>query len=122
VLRDYQFLSILHTKRVMTIDFIYDADCPNVDAARENLAQALLNTRMPPTWTEWDRANDATPAKLRRFGSPTILINGSDIAGVAASASASCCRIYDGAAGAATGAPPVSLIEAALRIAAHPGS
>jgi len=27
-------------------------------------------------WTEWDRADSRTPETLRRYGSPTVLVNG----------------------------------------------
>jgi len=97
-----------------TIEFIYQPDCPNVEAARAALRQALVETGRVPRWREWDSTAPTSPAHARAYGSPTILVNGVDIAGVEP-ADAPACRIYRDAAARPTGIPPTELIRAALR-------
>lgn len=96
------------------IEFIYDPDCPNVTAARAALAQALRDARLPPTWCEWNRDDPQSPAYARAYGSPTLLIDGRDVAGFTPAGEATSCRIYTDATGAVRGVPPVKLIRAAL--------
>ena len=45
----------------MRIELIYDADCPNVAAARSALIRAFMQTGMNARWTEWDRAAPESP-------------------------------------------------------------
>jgi hypothetical protein len=96
-----------------TVELIYDRDCPNVPPARENLLRALNLAGYPLRWREWDRADANAPAYARACGSPTILINKKDVAGVSAADAASC-RIYINDQGTKQGIPPVSLIVSAL--------
>jgi hypothetical protein len=103
---------------MMQIDFIYDADCPAADDARANLRETLLRANLAPRWVEWERSSPATPESMRAFGSPTILINGCDVAGNEAAGAASC-RVYQTRPGQLAAVPPVELIAAALS-AAHP--
>lgn len=102
-----------------TIEFIYEPTCPNVEATRAALRQALLENGKPPVWREWDSTAPTSPAHARAYGSPTILINGADIASVAPS-HAPACRIYRDAGGRASGVPSVELIGAALRVPKKP--
>lgn len=95
------------------VELIYDSDCPNVPRARENLLRAFHQAGITPRWQEWDRSDTAAPARVLSFGSPTVLVEGRDVAGTAPS-DAACCRIYRGAWGENPGAPPVTLIAAAL--------
>jgi hypothetical protein len=103
-----------------SIELVYDQDCPNVDRARAAIRQALVALGAPLTWREWDCAADATPVSLRVLGSPTILVNGRDVA-CADSAElqpdASSCRIYRDDCGCVCGAPSVELILGALTTA-----
>ena len=94
------------------IDLIISHDCPNVNAARQALRRALEECGDGTTWREWQTADPAAPAYARGYGSPTILVDGVDVSGVAAEASADCCRVYhdDGI----SGVPPVRAIVAAL--------
>jgi mercuric ion transport protein len=69
----------------------------------------------PPRWLEWDRAEAATPLELRRYGSPTILINGCDVAGTEPASADSNCRLYGTPSGGLAGVPSMGLIAAALR-------
>ncbi len=96
-----------------TIELIYDRDCPNVPRARENLLRAFGQARLTPRWREWDRADAEAPEHVRAYGSPTVLMNGKDVA-ESNTADAACCRIYAGGDGKYEGAPPVALIAAAL--------
>ncbi len=96
-----------------TVELIYDSDCPNVPRARENLLRAFGQTGLAPRWQEWDRADADAPAHVRAYGSPTILVDGRDVAGATA-ADAACCRIYTNDQGGKQGVPPVTLIVAAL--------
>ncbi|MFZ5479494.1 MAG: MerC domain-containing protein [Myxococcota bacterium] len=91
---------------------LYDRDCPNVRAARSNLLRAFSEAGVPARWEEMDRAGPDTPAAWRGFGSPTVLVDGRDVAGLAPGDGASC-RVYE-SAGARSGAPSVDVIAAAL--------
>lgn len=91
-----------------TVDFIYDADCPNVAAARANLMRALSEAGVSPRWREHRIGDPDVPEAVRGFGSPTVLVNGRDVAG-SSPGSEVCCRIYGGAR-----APSVETITRAL--------
>lgn len=92
-----------------TVDFVYDKDCPNVRAARANLMRAFSRVGVSAGWKEHQIGSADAPARVRGFGSPTILVDGVDVGGLAAGAEA-CCRVYEGG-----GAPSVELIADALR-------
>ncbi len=96
-----------------TVELIYDSDCPNVPRARENLLRAFGRAGLAPRWQEWDRADNDAPVYTRTHGSPTVLVNGNDVAGSNVS-DAACCRIYISGEGRQQGVPPVALIAAAL--------
>jgi MerR family mercuric resistance operon transcriptional regulator len=72
------------------------SECPNVSQARANLIRAFALAEVAPRWIEWDRNDDEAPAYAHRYGSPSILVNGKDIAGELRSCPASHCRIYLG--------------------------
>jgi hypothetical protein len=95
-----------------TVDLIYVSDCPNVSLARANLLLAFGRAGLKPRWSEHRIGDPEAPAHTRGYGSPTILIDGRDVAGQPPSGQTSC-RIYDGAAGSAH-APTVEQITAAL--------
>lgn len=59
---------------------MYDAGCPNVDRARAVLTRALQDAGAPAVWTEWCADDPACPEWHRGHGSPTILVNGKDVA------------------------------------------
>lgn len=96
----------------MLIEFIYDSDCPNVKATRENLIRALVKSKVQVKWVEWERGDANAPEYTRQFGSPSILINGSDITGQRLPGATSC-RVYS-SGGQMTGVPSVELISGAL--------
>lgn len=96
-----------------TVELIYDSDCPNVPQARENLLRAFGQAGLPPRWREWERADAAAPAYVRSWGSPTVLVDGKDVAGASYS-DAACCRLYRDDKGARQGAPSATSIAAAF--------
>ncbi len=99
------------------VELIHAPDCPNVPRARAHLLKGFAEAGIPPKWTEWSRGDAAGPAHVLHYGSPTILVNGKDVAGAEPMAGVSTCRLYPGARGRLEGAPPVRLIAEALRSA-----
>jgi len=98
-----------------TVELIYDHDCPNVELTRTRLLQAFAEAGISARWEEWERGDDSSPSHVGAYGSPTILINGKDVAGAHPSENIACCRLYAGANGGFNGAPSVEMIAAALR-------
>jgi len=97
----------------MQVELITDPDCPNVPEACENLRRALAARGLPPLWAHWNRQAPGCPEQFRRYGSPTVLVNGRDVAGEPPSDAPSC-RLYFNAQGRRRGAPTVEAILAAL--------
>lgn len=97
----------------MRIELIYDSDCPNAEEARRNLTRALRRAGRPAAWRERERSAPDTPAYARAFGSPTILMDGRDVADDPPGGAA-CCRLYADADGGFRGAPTVETIASAL--------
>lgn len=94
------------------VEFIYDNDCPNIEGARNSLIKAFSEMKLSPKWTEWDRNSIDSPPYAKDFGSPTILVNGKDIADEKPQGGNNC-RIYS-FNGSNGGIPPTKLIVAAL--------
>jgi len=69
-----------HESKVILIELVYEAGCPKVAALRANLAWALMEARVSQRWTEWILGAPEVPARVRRFPSSTILINGRAVA------------------------------------------
>jgi len=101
---------------MVTVELVYDKDCPNAEAARTTLHHALTEAGLAAQWTEWEAASDATPTHLRHYGSPMVLVNGHDVAGAEPGDAASC-RVYE-VNGTRSGVPPADLIVRALLAAA----
>lgn len=99
---------------MLTVELIYDPDCPNVKDARAQLLRAFAETRLSPHWQERDRTVPESPSRGRTYGSPTILVNGQDVADAVPSTDADCCRLYMDDSGGLRGAPSVAAITAAL--------
>jgi len=95
------------------VELVYDPACPNVAAARTQLLRAFARTRSDARWKEWSTQDEAAPAHVRRHGSPTILVDGKDVAG-AEPAGEACCRLYAGPGGALGRVPSVEAIASAL--------
>ena len=89
------------------IELVYFDGCPNASQARDNLRAAIEASDLPLTWSEWDLLSDSTPENFRRFGSPTVLIDGEDVTGEGLGATAMACR--------AAGAPSIASIGERLR-------
>ncbi len=100
---------------MLKVELIYDRDCPNVAEAREQLRLALAEVGLPPQWQEWDRASLESPAYVRAYGSPSILVNSQDVADVSPSSNANCCRIYSDQTGRLKGVPSSTAIALAMR-------
>ena len=96
----------------MKVDFIYDSECPNVQSARANLMRAFSRAGVSARWREHRIGDPEAPARVRGYGSPSVLVDGRDVAGQAPNSDA-CCRVYQ-----AGGVPSVELIAAALEGAA----
>lgn len=100
----------------MTVELIYFNGCPNIGLARERLLRAFAASGITPHWQEWERNDPASPAHARAYGSPTVLVNGRDVAGLEpGSDDAGACRVYSHAPGVLERAPAVTLIAEALR-------
>jgi len=96
-----------------TVELVYDGDCPNVAEARAQLLRAFAQAKLQPSWSEWQADAPESPEHVRGYGSPTILVDGEDVAGLERNGSASC-RLYQHPGGAMRGAPDVKMIAAAL--------
>ena len=96
-------------------ELVFDRDCPHVSLAREVLRAALVAAARPVQWREWERRAVDTPVELRKYGSPTILVAGTDVASVPPlNDSVDSCRLYRDEAGVLRGVPPLDLVIAAL--------
>ena len=98
----------------MNVELIYDADCPNVVATRSLLIKAFTQTGVSARWKEWERSSPDRPSHVQNFGSPTLLVDGQDIAGLGPSLNTRACRVYSGSDGNLKSTPPLELICAAL--------
>jgi mercuric ion transport protein len=99
---------------MLDIELIFDASCPNVEAARAQLKDALHHAGLNQRWKEWNTSESSTPSYTYGYGSPTILVNGLDVAGEQPDESISCCRLYEDKSGKLKGVPPVEAIVQAL--------
>jgi mercuric ion transport protein len=99
----------------MKVEFIYDPDCPNVAESRAHLLRAFAETGISPRWVEWSSDSAEAPAYARAFGSPTLLVNGRDVAEQTSAHGNACCRLYADPSGTLRGAPSVERIVAALK-------
>ena len=63
-----------------TIELIYDSDCPNVEDTRVQLRGVCAQAGLDPRWREWNRSSPDSPSYARHFGSPTVLVDGKDVA------------------------------------------
>jgi len=102
------------TKRTPRVELVYERSCPNISAARDQLKSAFESAGLDPQWTEWDTARPDSPQHLSRYGSPTILVEGADVAPETGN-DAACCRVYIDSESANKGIPPLERIVSALR-------
>lgn len=97
----------------MKIQLLHFQGCPNVDAARAAVHAALAEEKLNVSVEEIDIEDPAAPAWARGWGSPTILVDGQDVAGQQPAAS-SACRLYAG------GAPAIEMIRTSIANARGP--
>lgn len=89
-----------------TIELVYFDGCPNVERARKSLQEAVGAAQVVGAWSEWNLSDETTPERFRRFGSPTVLVDGEDVTGSDGGNAARACR--------ADGAPSAAVIRQAL--------
>lgn len=77
----------------MKIELIYFLECPNIEDMRQQLLKACAEVSIEAKWKEWDRNSNKSPDYVRKYASPTILINGKDIAETT-EVKENCCRVY----------------------------
>lgn len=97
----------------LKVSFLYFDGCARAPGARRNLLDALERVRADVKigMEEVDIMDPVTPEHLRRWGSPTILIDGVDMTG-AEQGSALSCRIYTSEGGVPTTREIVRAIRA----------
>lgn len=95
----------------MRVELLYFPGCPNVEGARLQLRRAFAELGLKPEWSEVDVTAAGVPSRLLGYGSPTILVDGGDVAR-GSSPQGSACRIYLGSDVA--GMPPLASIVQAL--------
>lgn len=101
---------------VVRAELIYDKACPNVESARAQLRRAFVSAGIAPHWQEWEASAAETPAYARGYGSPTILVDGRDVAGGEPGPEGEGhCRIYALEADGPSGVPAVNDIVRALK-------
>ena len=64
----------------MKVEVVCDPDCRNLPEARAQLLRAFAEAGISPRWIEWNRDSKAAPIYGRAFGSPTVRVNGQDVA------------------------------------------
>ena len=98
----------------MKIEVLYVLDCPHYPAAIAELKSVLAAERVSAQISEVLVANPRMAQALKFRGSPTIRINGRDIAGESeVQHFAVSCRLYPGEK--KPGVPPVEMIHRAVR-------
>ncbi|MEI6046304.1 MAG: hypothetical protein WCS37_18295 [Chloroflexota bacterium] len=100
------------------IEFLYFADCPSHDRALALLRQALTEEGLnPAAVTIIEIKTEAEAEEYQFYGSPTIRVNGLDIAPLPPDISEPglSCRGYQKADGRISPLPPLELMVQALR-------
>lgn len=103
----------------LSVQMIYDRTCPNVREARSVLREVFARLGLEGAWEEYDREAPSTPMRLRGYGSPTILVDGNDVAAMSEPSAGDCCRLYDDGGGRLSGVPPVELVMRAVAAGAE---
>jgi len=100
------------------IEFLYISDCPHYPAALAELKKVLTIEKISAPISEVLVADPRMSEALKFRGSPTIRINGRDIAGESGLPHfAVSCRLYPGQK--QPGVPPTEMIHRAVREAAR---
>ena len=100
---------------MLKIELLWFEDCPNRPAARDLLREVVSQRGLDTPVREIDATDPAEAARLRFPGSPTIRVNGRDVAPgyVDPGDYTPRCRVYHTAAGP-RGVPDRAWIEAAI--------
>src|SRR5258706_7780131 len=100
-------------ERTMKVEVLYVADCPSHPAAVKLVRDVLAAEGITATVHEILVSDEQTAGKLKFLGSPTIRINGRDVAGDPQTQRfALSCRLYHGST--QVGLPPAELIHRAV--------
>ncbi len=97
----------------MRVQLLYFPGCPNVVESRAALQKSLATCGLQLNVEEVDVTAPDTPKHLQGWGSPTILIDGKDVADQVAGEGASC-RVYRGEGQITRGVPSEKMIRRAL--------
>ena len=102
----------------MRIQLLTHPGCASASATRERLVRLLALTRADAGIEEVDVTAANAPEHLRGWGSPTVLVDGEDVAGEK-SPSGPGCRLYRDADGRLAGVPSEALITSMLHNRGH---
>ncbi len=99
----------------MKIEILYFEGCPNHEPAERAVREVLEELNVDAEITQVDVPDEATAARVRFPGSPTIRVDGKDVAPEETNGSYSLrCRVYQTSSGMA-GVPDKDAIRAAIR-------
>jgi hypothetical protein len=89
-------VAIDDTGPVVEIEFLYWAECPSHEEARAMLSEVLADTGIRARVTEIEITNELDAGELGFPGSPTIRVNGHDVAPLSPEGLGSrlTCRVY----------------------------
>lgn len=96
----------------MKVQLLYFDGCPSHEAAGAALERCLVALDLEPTFDRVDGSPDVSPA-LAAWGSPTIIVDGNDVAGEQSASAGRSCRIYPGGSGRPTDAQILAALRAA---------
>jgi len=68
----------LNTGAKMKVELLTGCNCGSAEVARDNLAEAYRQMGLAPTWKEVDLDSPHISEEYKKYGSPTILVNGKD--------------------------------------------
>lgn len=99
----------------MKIEILYFAGCPNHEPAERVVREILEELKVEAEISHVDVRDEATAERVRFPGSPTIRVDGEDVAPDETNGSYSLrCRVYQTSSGMA-GVPDKDLIRDAIR-------
>ena len=104
----------------MKVEVLYVADCPSHAPAVKLLKDVLATEGVLAEVTEVLVADAQMARELKFIGSPTIRINGLDIAAESANEGTMACRLYPGSP--QIGVPPIEMVRRAIVKARKGGS
>jgi protein-disulfide isomerase len=96
----------------MKVEVLYVTDCPSHPPAVRLLKDVLAAEGIKAEITEVLVVDAQMASELKFRGSPTIRINGIDIAGESSDTGTFACRLYPGSP--QIGVPPIELVRRAL--------